>query len=244
MAVSQFSIAHLLVIVTTSVPPDANISSTESIEYWKSVNATVDGMLGGYPQISRIDLQGSANFLAKLRREHPAPSIHGTLRRGVDCGAGIGHITAGFLGGVCDVVDIVEPIEKFAQEAKAVELSSNGTIGSVYVKVLEDWEPEHRYDLMWNQWCLGHLKDDQLVAYLNRCKGAVTIHGWIIIKENMSTDAAGKDIFDTTDSSVTRTHGKFQQPFEKSGLSLVKTEIQRGFPKSLFPVRLYALRHS
>lgn len=30
------------------------------------VNADVNGMLGGFPYISKIDLQGSRNFLAKL----------------------------------------------------------------------------------------------------------------------------------------------------------------------------------
>lgn len=66
--------------------------------------------------------------------------------------------------------------------------------------------------------------------------------GWIIVKENMSTDADGKDIFDEVDSSVTRTDKKFRALFEESGLVIAKTELQNGFPKKLYPVRLYALR--
>ena len=203
---------------------------------------TVNGMLGGYPQISRVDLKGSANFFAKLRREQPSLSTKGTLQRGVDCGAGIGRISAGFLSTVCEVIDVVEPVEKFAQEAKGQKMVGNGSVGNVYVSGLEDWVPEARYDIIWNQWCLGHLTDKQLVAYLGRCKRALTMDGWIVVKENMGTNADGEDIFDRQDSSVTRTDQKFRQLFKEADMRLVKTELQRGFPKGLYPVRFYALK--
>ena len=204
--------------------------------------STVDGMLGGYPQISRVDLRGSANFLAKLRREQPSLSAKGTLQRGVDCGAGIGRISAGFLSTVCEVIDVVEPVEKFAQEAKGQKMVGNGSVGNVYVSGLEDWFPEARYDIIWNQWCLGHLTDKQLVAYLGRCKRALTTNGWVIVKENMGTNANQEDMFDQQDSSVTRTDQKFRQLFKEADMRLVKTELQRGFPKGLYPVRFYALK--
>lgn len=205
---------------------------------------TVGGMLGGYPQISRVDLQGSANFLAKLRREHPTLSTSSSaptklLSRGVDCGAGIGRVTAGLLSNVCKIVDVVEPVAKFAEEA---EMGGKGAVGHVYVSGLEDWRPKERYELIWNQWCLGYLKDEQLVNYLRRCKEVITADGWIVIKENMSTSADGEDLYDELDSSVTRTNEKFQQLFKEADFRLVRTEVQKGFPRGLFPVRLYALR--
>lgn len=67
-------------------------------------------MLGGYPQISRTDLRGSASFYAKLLRQHPRVKATSSIT-GVDCGAGIGRVTAGFLSTVCDIIDIVEPVE-------------------------------------------------------------------------------------------------------------------------------------
>ena len=225
-----------------SPAPDAHISSTDSIKYWNSISTTVDGMLGGYPGISRTDLKGSANFFAKLRREQPSQSASGRLQRGVDCGAGIGRITAGFLSTICEIVDVVEPVKKFAEEVKGQKMVGGGSVGSVYVSGLQSWVPEAQYDLIWNQWCLGHLTDKQLVAYLERCKGAVTIDGWIIVKENMSTNVDGEDIFDQQDSSVTRTDLKFRQLFKEANMRLIKTEVQRGFPKGLYPVRLYALQ--
>ena len=227
---------------STAPAPDANISASESLRYWNSISTTVDGMLGGFPGISRTDLKGSANFLAKLRREHPPQSANGPLQRGVDCGAGIGRITAGFLGTVCEVVDFVEPVEKFAREVKGQKMVGSGSVGSIYVTGLEDWVPEAQYDLIWNQWCLGHLTDKQLVAYIERCKKALTTDGWIIVKENMSTNVKGEDIFDQQDSSVTRTDQKFRQLFKETDIRLIKTEVQRGFPKGLYPVRFYALK--
>lgn len=226
---------------TMSLPPDASISTTSSLAYWSSIPTTVTGMLGGLPQFSRIDLRGSATFLAKLRREHPCPTPGKTLPRGVDCGAGIGRITAGFLSTVCDVVDVVEPIEKFAQEAKGAKMSGQGAVGQVFVTGLEDWRPVERYDLIWVQWCVGHLTDRQSVGFLRRCKEVVNVGGWIVVKENLSTDLEGKDVYDEVDSSVTRTDGKFRGLFKEAGVRVVKTEVQKGFPKYLLPVRLYAL---
>jgi protein N-terminal methyltransferase len=40
--------------------------TSKGIEYWKGVDATVSGMLGGLPTISRTDIQGSRTFLARL----------------------------------------------------------------------------------------------------------------------------------------------------------------------------------
>jgi len=45
---------------------DILIDRDHGRRYWEGVEATVDGMLGGFPHVSRVDLQGSKNFLAKL----------------------------------------------------------------------------------------------------------------------------------------------------------------------------------
>lgn len=48
------------------------ICTEDGLKYWESIAADDNGMLGGIPSvagfsnISRIDLQGSRNFLAKL----------------------------------------------------------------------------------------------------------------------------------------------------------------------------------
>lgn len=226
----------------SSQSPDSQISQSDGLSYWGSVPSTVDGMLGGYSQVSRIDLRGSFNFLSKLRRQDPTESTLKPLERGVDCGAGIGRVTAGFLSKVCEVVDVVEPVEKFATKVKSLEMVGSGQVGKIFVKVLEDWIPDTEYNIIWNQWCLGHLTDEQLVLYLKRCSKSLFEKGWIVIKENISTSTDGTDSFDIEDSSVTRTDQKFRAIFKEAELTIVRTELQPGFPKKLYPVRFYALR--
>ncbi|RJE18777.1 DUF858 domain-containing protein [Aspergillus sclerotialis] len=227
-----------------SIPPDSLIDHSAAIQYWNSVSPDVNGMLGGFPQISRIDLRASANFLAKVRRLIPSLPESGSLKLGVDCGAGIGRVTQGFLSNVCDQVDVVEPVENFARVVQGGPLKQAGKVGDIYITGLENWVPSKRYDLIWNQWCVGHLTDSQLVEYLVRCKGALSEGGLIVLKENMSTDADKEDMYDELDNTVTRTDQKFRSLFDRAGLNLIKTEEQSGIPKTLglFPIRFYALR--
>lgn len=206
-------------------------------------------MLGGYPQVSRIDLQQSANFLAKLRRSSKTHPPSQRLKRVVDCGAGIGRITLGFLSKIADVVDIVEPVQKFTAEISNgkdfEEIRSRGGVGDIWNFGLESWNPspeKHSYDIIWIQWCLGQLTDVQAVELFGRVQKFVVKGGWIVVKENLSNHQLGEDIYDETDSSVTRTDEKFRKLFADAKLKLVSTELQRGFPKGLYGVRLYALQ--
>lgn len=66
----------------------------------------------------------------------------------------------------------------------------------------------------------------------------------MVVKENMSTEAEGEDVFDEVDSSVTRAEGKWVKLFGEAGLKVVATELQKGFPKGLYPVRTWALQPS
>ncbi|EHL03546.1 putative Alpha N-terminal protein methyltransferase 1 [Glarea lozoyensis 74030] len=152
---------------------------------------------GGFPYVSKVDLLGSRAFLRKIG------VVGGSVKevgRAVDCGAGIGRITSGLLLSIAKTVDIVEPISKFTDA-----LSGTPGIGQIFNTGLESWtpSPEPGYDIVWNQWCLGHLTDDQLVNYLNKCRSALTERGLVIVKENLSS--SGHDLFDEVDSSVTRT---------------------------------------
>jgi protein N-terminal methyltransferase len=51
---------------TAGVGPDSLISFDDGKQYWESVNADLDGIMGGFPHITKVDLQGSKNFLAKF----------------------------------------------------------------------------------------------------------------------------------------------------------------------------------
>lgn len=69
------------------------------------------------------------------------------------------------------------------------------------------------FDVVWCQWCLGHLSDEDLVAFLKRAKeslrsvkkGTGDFEGLIVVKENTcSEQGAPRTVFDEQDSSVTR----------------------------------------
>lgn len=111
----------------------------------------------------------------------------------------VGRITEGLLLGVAEQVDVIEPIAKFT-----AGLQSKPGVRSVFNIGLEEWVPSDgvKYELVWTQWCVGHLTDEQLVQYLERCKSVLTPEGLIVVKENLST--SGVDVFDDVDSSVTR----------------------------------------
>ncbi|KAJ5637400.1 Alpha N-terminal protein methyltransferase 1 [Penicillium lividum] len=227
--------------------PDSKINHAASINYWNSLPSTsaeMLGMLGTYPWYTRIELQGSKNFLTKVRRLIPALPQSGKFPLGVDCGAGVGRVTEGFLSHVCEVVDAVEPVEKFTKVMAESKLKADGVVGDIYIVGLENWYPQKKYDLIWVQWCVGHCTDAQLVEFIMRCRHALTENGVMVLKENLSTDPQNQDMYDDLDSSVTRTDGKFKQLFTAAGMVVIKSEIQTGFPKQfkLLPVKSYALR--
>ena len=161
-------------------------------------------MLGGFEHVTRVDLLGSRTFFAKLRISRPpAPPYHIA-----DCGAGIGRITKGYLSKIHPdvVVDVIEPVKKFTDqvwEGVDWEEEGRGKVGEIVNEGLETWTPkEGKYWVIWNQWCLGHLKDTQLVEYLRRCKEGLVEGGVVVVKENISVGDG--DEFDEVDCSVTR----------------------------------------
>jgi protein N-terminal methyltransferase len=268
---------------------DSQISIPSQVSYWQSISPDVTGMLGGFPQVSRIDVQFSRNFIQKLRRldakngvkVHGQPGHQSTdsstenatksfaFQHALEPGAGIGRLTLNLLAPLCAKIDIIEPVEKFTAVLTAPEgpLIKDNQLERVWNLPLQEWTPDVKpsfhhhgsnqiqqdnidkasqpaYDLIFNQWCLNHLSFSSLEAYFKTLIPLLLPGGWIIVKENLSTEAFGADVFDAEDSSVTRSDANWRLAFDQAGLKIVKTELQTGFPKELglFPVRIYALR--
>ncbi|KAG6370089.1 alpha-N-methyltransferase NTM1 [Boletus reticuloceps] len=113
-----------------------------------------------------------------------------------------------------------------------------------YIPEGEDDDTESRFDVIWCQWCLGHLNDEDLIAFLKR--SAMALRGptsLIVVKENLCSEKkAPRTVFDGQDSSWTRSDLAFKMIFKDAGLHLVREKIQRGFPVGIYPVKMYALR--
>lgn len=208
-----------------------------TVRYWKSLPPTLDTMLGGFnnTRLPRVDITGSRNFLS-----HPLIKkrlVASSYTHAVDCGAGIGRITKNLLSKLFSKTDLVDPIESFSKEVLEGDFlrpeREAGKIGQVFTMGLQEFSPEKgKYSLIWNQWCLGHLTDSDLVEYFKRCKeGLVSDGGVIIVKENL---ASGTDNFDELDSSFTRTEKTLREIFRKSGLQVIHVAEQHGMVISPF----------
>ncbi|KHN96511.1 uncharacterized protein MAM_05454 [Metarhizium album ARSEF 1941] len=226
--------------------PDGRINTSQARAYWESAPVDVNGMLGGIPahdgfsSLSQIDLQGSRTFLARfgIGTKRGRRTLTSTL----EGGAGIGRVTEGLLLPVSEHVDVVEPICKFT-----AALQGRPGVRSIFNVGLEEWRPSpaREYDLIWVQWCLGHLTDEQVARFLTLAKAVLKpATGLVVVKENLST--SGTDVYDSTDSSVTRQDSSFRRIFRQAGMTVVRSELQRGLPErptlKLLPVNMYALR--
>jgi protein N-terminal methyltransferase len=134
--------------------------------------------------------------------------------------------------------------------------------GDNFEKIEEDGaaiEPV-KYDVVWCQWCLQHLSDKDLIAFLIRAKASLLQPrephsetstailngaGIIVVKENVLRDEADgseKVWYDDEDHSITRTSNAYERVFRQAGLVVIRTQLQMGLPEELFPVRIWALR--
>ncbi|XP_045458983.1 N-terminal Xaa-Pro-Lys N-methyltransferase 1-A-like isoform X2 [Melitaea cinxia] len=122
-----------------------------------------------------------AEIPATLDDNAPSP---GTA---LDCGAGIGRITKHLLAPLFKKVDIIEPDEKFINTIIGFVGENKIKIGTLYKTSLQKFEPERKYDIIWNQWVLGYLTNTDLVDYLSCCRDALSSNGVLIVKENVAS---------------------------------------------------------
>lgn len=205
-------------------------------KYWSSVDPTVNGMLGGFSQISAKELQSSRAFLDDLYRCRPCPE----RKRALDCGAGIGRVTKGLLVNFFESVDMAEQDETFCETARTY-IGETERLGEIHNTGLQDFEFEpETYDVIWCQWVLGQLKDHDLVDFFKRAQVGLKRHGLIVLKENFTrTEEVEVDI---QDSSVTRPLSHMKVLVKRAGLRVVKAKRQAAMPDGLYPIHMLALR--
>uniref|UniRef100_A0A2P2I9H1 Alpha N-terminal protein methyltransferase 1 n=1 Tax=Hirondellea gigas TaxID=1518452 RepID=A0A2P2I9H1_9CRUS len=221
---------------------NSKINYSDAASYWSEVPPTVDGMLGGFARISSADIKGSETFLKSLfnRKDKPGRA------RCVDCGAGIGRITKRLLQRHFGKVDMVEQSRKFTDTARE-NFADNPKLGEIYCMGLQDFAPaEAVYDVIWVQWVIIYLPDADLVAFFRRMGRALKPNGMLVVKDNFTSGELNDPnsiIFDEQDSSVTRPMEYIVElATKKAGLQLLRTTLQKNFPKHLFKVYMLAFR--
>jgi len=209
---------------------------SDAAKYWANIEPTDDGMLGGLGHLSRIDVQNSERILKTVFKLPDAPAASYAL----DCGSGIGRITKNLLQRFFAKVDLVDQDEKFILEAKK-NFEGNDKIGEILCCGLQKFNPEPaKYDVIWIQWVMGHMTDDDLTKLLDRFRSALRPNGVVIAKENCTRSNQLEN--DSLDSSVTRSFAMYVDIFKKADYNVISNVKQKNFPKELYPVWAWALR--
>lgn len=108
--------------------------------------------------------------------------------------------------GISDKTNSVTFIQEGLQTFIPLHPLSNAT----YIKRLGySGETESVFDVIWCQWCLGHLSDPELIDFFKRAKQALRSpsESFIVVKENLYQDGPGnmpQVVFHDQDSSLTR----------------------------------------
>lgn len=219
-----------------------NVTTENATKYWGAVDATVDGVLGGYGVISSSDADSSIAFAKQFLGETE-------VGRALDCGAGIGRVTREVLVKLAHKVDLVELVPKYIEQAR-LELAGQPRVGDFFTSSLQAFSPaQGHYDLIWIQWVIGHLTDSEFVDFLRRCARGLRPGGWIMLKDNNASPKEpglvdGHYLVDEDDHSVMRTNSLVKGLIDEAGLELVKETRQTRFPQELCTVRMYALKPS
>lgn len=237
----------------------------KSEAYWAIQKASVQGMLGGLGELHERDIKASRRFISGL----PVETGKGT--RVLDVGAGIGRVTKHLLLGIFESVDMLEQSLTYLDESityipgpphppisAVVEgMEEGGDVGTRMAAGMQEFKGNgfkgrdgmdtgvlsDVYNLIWIQWTIGYLTDDDFVSFLNECCKALKDagNGIIVVKDNVARTGF---IVDKADSSVMRSHRYMLHLFQRADLDLMKHERQTDFPKGIHPVRMYALRPS
>ena len=218
-------------------------------------------MLGGFAALDDPDVRASRRVLAALA---PPPDF-----KGADVAAGIGRVAKHVLlaggAGAVDVLERSRPLLEAAPafvdapaEAGGVPVGGRAGRCRFIASSFEDWAPPPRaYDVIWAQWCVGHLTDAHFVRFLARCRAGLKAGGALVIKDNClrglaaAGAALGDEAFvvDDDDRSVCRSRAYFRALFDDAGATVVDERQQttaagdaEAFPDDIYPVLTWALK--
>lgn len=209
--------------------------------YEDNCESDVDGVLGGFASLSSLDLRGSLSFLSAL--EHlQSTSFSWSLGSACECGAGIGRVTKGLLLSLgFQRWDLVESSSRLISAAPEYIGDADSGRCRFFCAGLQDWDPPvGAYSLVWIQWVLLYLTDDDAVAFLRRCGCSLVPGGYIVVKENSCLDEGF--VLDSQDASVTRSVPYWRQLIDRAGLKVVYQQWETNFPDDIFPVPMFALQ--
>jgi protein N-terminal methyltransferase len=211
-------------------------------EYYEdNCESDVEGVLCGFASLSSLDLRGSLQFVSAL--EHlQSTSFSWSQGASCECGAGIGRVTKGLMLSLgFPRCDLVESSSRLISAAPEYIGDADSGRCRFFCAGLQDWDPPvATYSLVWIQWVLLYLTDDDAADFLRRCGGSLVPGGFIVLKENSCLDEGF--VLDSQDASVTRSVPYWRQIIERAGLKIVYQQWETNFPDNIFPVPMFALQ--
>ena len=148
-------------------------------KHWASLEPNLLSVLGGFEDSQLPDVKCSCELLNGLilsKQLNPISCL--------DCAAGIGRVSEYVLLNYFQEIDLFERNKSFVEKCK-IKFSGNNKIKNIYESSLENFEFKKKYDLIWIQWCLENLEDDDLKPFLKKCHDNLNDNGIIIVKENL-----------------------------------------------------------
>lgn len=224
----------------------------KSNAYWDAQEPTVVGMLGGLDRLSDRDLRMSETFLDLLQRRHGLKS--GKDCRCVDVGAGIGRITKSLLLPRFGVVDMLEQNASYLEKSVSfIGLSTPGfgVVGRRMAQGMQDFDvvdkvtgdsSSERWNLVWIQWVIIYLTDDDFVSFIRKLLRCLAPDGIICMKDNIAPRGKKNGfVFDKSDCSIMRSDKYMKSLFDRANVRVISEAVQHDFPSDTFPVKVYAL---
>jgi len=212
---------------------------THAYQYWndeKNCPADDDGVLGGYGQLTPMDVRDSNAFMKELCSLRPVLQ----LKRVADLGAGCGRVSKHFLLPIFEEVHLFEQSPRLVREAPAYIGAPDNERVTCHVQVLQDFKPlPNTYDVIWIQWVIGHLHDLDFINFFRQCAVGLRPGGVIVLKDNCTETVTFT--VDKEDSSLTRASEYMRLLFTLSGLNVILERKQKDFPEDLCPVHMFAL---
>ncbi|KAJ8376149.1 hypothetical protein SKAU_G00067290, partial [Synaphobranchus kaupii] len=205
--------------------------------FYNDIEASEEGMMGDFVELSPIDLEGSRQFLKKFVGGPGKADTQCAL----DCGCGIGRVTKNVLLPIFETLEMADMKEEFLLHAYECYLGSDADRVQVcYCYSLQEFTPPlKKYDVIWMQWVACHLTDKDLMEFLIRGKASLKPNGVIIIKDNMARQGCKLDL---VDSSIIRHLDIMKSIITKAGLDILGVEKQEGFPEQIVPIWMIAMQ--
>lgn len=221
-----------------------------NVKFWQAQGDNLRGMTGG--GVSQRDLAFSEKAFSDLVHQTRSGLPFG---RALDCGAGIGRVSAHVLRRFCSHIDLVEFVKKHLAKAKA-QLSPKGKGGCTFAfhnASMQTFRIAAKvYDLIWCQWLLMYLTDADALDLLRRAREGLSSGGLLIVKENVSTHDKAT-YFDDADGelwiegepgapvSCVRTALHYEDLFERAGLQVTEERMQQDLGPDTMEMVWYVL---